>query len=66
GHDEAKRKLHRIMDQMRQDSCIRALENLAASEESDILSNALGYFKKNKYLSPKETLIYSTRRSSMT
>lgn len=56
-HDEAKKKLHRIMDQMRQDSCIRALENLAASEESDILSNALDYFKKNKYLSPKQAFV---------
>lgn len=55
--EQAKKKIGRMMDQMRQDSCIRALESLAASENNEILSNALRYFKQNKYLSPKQAFV---------
>lgn len=50
---DAKKKLDRLVQQMRLQSCIQALEKLAAAEENNILSNALSYYKKNKYLSPK-------------
>lgn len=50
---DAKKKLDRLMQQMRLESCIRALERLALAENNAILSNALVYYKKNKYLSPK-------------
>lgn len=50
---DAKKKLERLMQQMRLESCIRALENLAVAEKNEILANALEYYKKNKYLSPK-------------
>lgn len=35
------------------DSCLKALGSLTESEESDILSNALSFYAKNKYLTPK-------------
>lgn len=50
---DAKKKLERLMQQMRLESCINALEKLAVAEKSEILTNALEYYKKNKYLSPK-------------
>jgi hypothetical protein len=50
---ETKKKLDRLMQQMRLQSCIRALEKLAVAENNDILSNALEFYKKNKYLTPK-------------
>lgn len=54
---DAQKKINRIMDQMRQDACIRALEKVAEAEDNDILANALNYFKKNKYLSPKQAFV---------
>lgn len=53
----AKKKINRIMDQMRQDACIRALQALAFAEKNEILSNALQYFKAHKYLSPKQAFV---------
>lgn len=50
---DAKKKLDRLMQQMRLESCIRALERLATTENNAILTNALAYYKKNKYLTPK-------------
>lgn len=50
---ESKKKLDRLTRQMRLQSCITALENLASTEQNDILSNALAYYSKNKYLTPK-------------
>lgn len=56
--EDAKKKISRIMDQLRQDACIRALERVAeAEDDSEILTNALNYFKKNKYLSPKQAFV---------
>ena len=49
----AEKKLKALMNQMRLDSCIKALKKLAASENNDILNNALNYYLKNKYLTPK-------------
>ena len=50
---ESKKKLDRLMQQMRLDSCVRALERLVDSEESDILNKALVYYRRNKFLTPK-------------
>ena len=41
------------MQQMQLESCIHALEKLAFAEKNVILANALEYYKRNKYLSPK-------------
>lgn len=50
---QAAKKLEDIKKKMRLDSCIRALNELAATESNDILSNALNFYLKNKYLTPK-------------
>lgn len=50
---DAKKKLDRLMQQMRLESCINALEKLAAAENNGILSSSLAFYKKNKYLTPK-------------
>ena len=55
--EEAKRKIHRVMEQMRQDACLRALQALAATEKNEILANALRYFTTHKYLSPKHASV---------
>lgn len=52
-HTDAKKKLERLTDQMRLDSCIKALEKLSTTENNGMLSNALKYYRTNKYLSPK-------------
>ena len=54
---DAKKKLDRLMDKMRLDSCIRALESLAQAEKNEILLNALEYYKKNKHLTPKYAFV---------
>jgi hypothetical protein len=50
---DAKRKIDRMMAQMKQDCCITTLERLAAAEDNVILRNAVAYFKTKKYLTPK-------------
>lgn len=50
---EAKKKLDRLVKEMRLQSCITALEKLASSENNQILRNALDYYQKHKYLTPK-------------
>jgi len=49
----AKKKLDSLVKQMRFDSCMKALQRLVLEENNDILSNALDYYQKNKYLTPK-------------
>lgn len=51
--EEARKALAGRMRQMRLDSCLRALERLAATEPNDILSNALVYYRKHNALTPK-------------
>jgi hypothetical protein len=41
------------MQKMRLESCLKALRKLAGAENSDILENALAYYEKNKFLTPK-------------
>lgn len=62
--DDAKKKLDRLMQQMRLQSCINALEKLAEAEGNDILSNALAFYKKNKYLTPKFAFVVLWRLQS--
>lgn len=42
---DSRKKLDRLMQQMRLESCVRALESLAAKEKNAILSNALDYYR---------------------
>lgn len=53
----SKRKLEDIKSKMRLDACISALEKLAREEGGDILSGALKYYRKNKYLTPKQAFV---------
>ena len=55
--EEAKRRLNRLEEQMRMESCINALERVAATENNDILKNALTYLRKNKNLTPKYAFV---------
>lgn len=50
---QSKKKLDRLLHQMRLRSCVNALQKLAASERNKILTNAVAYYTKNKYLTPK-------------
>src|SRR5262245_43503013 len=45
---DAEKRLDKLIEQMRLESCIKALEELALAENSDILKNALAYYRKNK------------------
>jgi hypothetical protein len=54
---DSQKKLDRLMQQMRLESCIRALERLASSENNEILANALGYYRTNKHLTPKYAFV---------
>jgi hypothetical protein len=54
---EAKKRLDKLTQQMRLESCIRALEKLARAEESSILDNALSYYRANKKLTPKQAFV---------
>lgn len=49
----AEKKLNDLQNKMRHESCINALKKLAKTESNEILSNALNYYLKNKYLTPK-------------
>lgn len=51
--DQAKRHLAKLTQKMQLESCIRALESLAATESSQILSGALDYYRRKKKLTPK-------------
>jgi hypothetical protein len=50
---ESKKKLDGLVQQMRLQSCIKALQKLAASEKNEILTNALAYYTRNTCLTPK-------------
>lgn len=49
----AKKKLERLTQKMRLDSCLRALRKPVQAELTDILAHALEYYEKNKVLTPK-------------
>jgi hypothetical protein len=50
---DSKKKLEKLLQKMRLESCIKSLEKLAIIENNNILKNALAYYSKNKYLTPK-------------
>lgn len=54
---DAKKKLERLMQQMRLEACIKALDVLATTEVNPILSNALAFYRLNKYLTPKYAFV---------
>jgi len=54
---DSKKKLERLVQKMRLDSCIRSLQKLAGSESNVILENALVYYTRNKYLTPKYAFV---------
>jgi len=61
----SKKKLNELKQKMRLDSCINSLKKLAASEnDSNILSNALKFYLKNKCLTPKFSFVVFWRLSS--
>lgn len=51
--EQAKKKLDRLAQQMRLDSCIKALSIAAEKENSELLRNAIKFYQKNKWLTPK-------------
>jgi hypothetical protein len=53
--DEAssKRKLEKLIEKMRREACIKALSEISKKEQNSILENALKYYNKKGYLSPK-------------
>jgi hypothetical protein len=54
---DAKRRLNKLMQKMRLDACIKALQRLARSENSQILSGALDYYLTNKKLTPRQAFV---------
>ena len=53
GEKETKKKLDALIKQMRFESCMSALQRLVQKENTDMLGNALDFYQKNKYLTPK-------------
>ncbi|MDQ7279804.1 hypothetical protein O0J73_03480 [Stenotrophomonas sp. Sm6012] len=60
---EARAKLSKLTEKMRQDSCIEQLQRVSDAEQKgksgkeDILSNALAYYRKNGRLTPKYAFV---------
>ena len=52
---ESARKLDRLTQKMRLESCLKSLEELAKKDGGGegMLQNALDYYRKNKFLTPK-------------
>lgn len=63
--DEAKRRLAKLTHQMQLESCVKALERLAAAEDSPILSGALNYYRRNKKLTPKYAAVVFWKLQSL-
>ena len=59
----SRKKLKEIEQRMRLDSCIKALRELAVSEDNKILNNALDFYLRNKYLTPKFAFVVFWRLS---
>ncbi|MBE3039033.1 MAG: hypothetical protein IMZ62_09510 [Chloroflexi bacterium] len=54
---EAKKKLDQATKKMRLESCLKVLERLEEAENNSILRNALDFYRKNKYLTPKYAFV---------
>ncbi|MFM5460380.1 hypothetical protein ACSZNX_02455 [Aeromonas veronii] len=59
----AKKKLEQLMQKMHFESCMGALKELNDIEENPILSTAISYYRKNKYLSPRLAFVVMWRLS---
>jgi len=59
----SKKKLNSLKQKMRLDSCVKSLRNLASQDFNDILSNALEFYLKNKFLTPKFAFVVFWRLS---
>lgn len=57
GAEDAARLLEKRVQQMRLESCLKALATLAATESNSILSGALAFYQKNKYLTPRYAFV---------
>ncbi|HGY1007987.1 TPA: hypothetical protein ACNUUR_000540 [Aeromonas salmonicida] len=62
-HNGAKKKLEQLMQKMHFESCIDALKELNDLEGNPILSTAISYYRKNKYLSPRLAFVVMWRLS---
>lgn len=60
---EAKKKLEALRRKMRLESCLGALQKLANAEANQILTSALEFYQKNKYLTPKFAFVVFWRLS---
>ncbi len=61
---DAKKHLNLLMKKMQMESCLAALQRLAASEGSTVLQLALDYYRTNNVLSPKHAYSIFWRLSS--
>jgi hypothetical protein len=61
---DTRRRLHKLVQKMRLDSCINSLERLAHAEASQILLGALAYYRTNKKLTPKQAFVVFWRLRS--
>ena len=61
---KTKKKLDALINQMRYESCINVLRRLVEEENNDILGNALDFYQKNKYLTPKFAFVIFWRLKS--
>ncbi|WP_294058835.1 hypothetical protein [Thiolapillus sp.] len=61
---ETKKKLNSLIKKMRFTSCMNALRQLAQKENHNILDNALDFYQKNKYLTPKLSFVIFWRLKS--
>jgi len=50
---EVKNKLNSLMQKMRLDACLNTLKALATKQNKDIFNNAIRFYEKNKYFTPK-------------
>lgn len=63
---DSKKKLNRLIQQMRLESCVKALSKLAETENNEILKNALAHYQKNKNLTPKYAFVVFWKLESHT
>ncbi|WP_339150093.1 hypothetical protein [Pseudoalteromonas galatheae] len=62
--EDASKKLDKLKKKMRQDSCVNSLKKLASQESNSILANALEFYLKNKYLTPRQAFVVFWRLST--
>jgi len=53
----AQRKLNTLIKEQRFESCLKALHRVAEKEKNNILNDALKFYRKHKYLTPKQAFV---------